>query len=103
MQGGSFIWFIGLFVLMYFIMIRPQLKQKKKRQELLNSVAKGEKIITVGGICGTITALSKDSMVVEIAPNVRIKMLRTAISVRSTDEEEADENLVEENEADNKK
>ena len=94
MQGGSsFIWLIGFFALMYFLMIRPQQKQKKKRQEILDSVEKGEKVVTIGGIHGTITSLSPETMILEIAPNVEITMQRSSIAFVVSEDEEADEDI----------
>ena len=100
MQGSSsFIWLIGFFALMYFLMIRPQQKQKKKRQEVLDSVAKGEKVVTIGGIHGTIASLTKETMMLEIAPNLQIKMQRSSIGFVMADEE-ADEEPDEEPDTD---
>ena len=91
MQGGSsFIWLIGFFALMYFLMIRPQQKVKKKRQEVLDNVEKGERVVTIGGIHGTITSLNSENMTLEIAPNIEIKMQRAAINFVVVDEEDAD-------------
>ena len=90
MQGGSsFIWLIVFFGIMYFLMIRPQQKQQKKRQEILNSLEKGDKVVTIGGIHGTIISLNDKDLVLEIAPNVRITIQRTAVGFVKVDEEPA--------------
>jgi len=95
MQGSSsFIWLIGFFALMYFLMIRPQQKQKKKRQEVLDNIQKGEKVVTIGGIHGKIVSLDKETMMLEIADGVIIKMQRSSVGFvveESTDEIEEDE------------
>lgn len=93
MQGlnNSFLWLLFFIALMYFLMIRPQQKQKKKRQELLNSLGKGDRIITIGGIHAKIVSLNdeENTMVVEIAPNVRITMQRSAVGVMADEENAA--------------
>jgi preprotein translocase subunit YajC len=61
------------------MMIRPQQKQQKKRREMLNSLRKGDQIITIGGIQGTIKALREDRVVLEIAKGVDITILKTAV------------------------
>ncbi len=102
MQGGSsFIWLIGFFALMYFLMIRPQQKQKKKRQEVLDSIQAGEKIVTIGGIHGTITSMTKDTMILEIAPNIEIKMQRSAIGFSVTEEEDNEDDAQIDEDAEN--
>lgn len=84
---NSFIWLILFFALMYFLMIRPQQKQKKQRQELLDNLEKGDKVVTIGGIHGKIVSLTDDDMVLEIAPNTRVTMQRSAVGFVKTDEE----------------
>ena len=59
---------------------KPQKKQQQDRQNLLNSLKKGDKIITIGGIYGTITDLSEKTVKVEIAEGVEITMVRSAVS-----------------------
>jgi len=86
--SSSFIWLLLFFALMYFLMIRPQQKQKKQRQELLNNLEKGDKVVTIGGIHGTITSLDDETMVLEIAPNVRITMQRSAVGFVKVDDDD---------------
>ena len=64
----------------YFMLWKPQKKQQQDRQNLLNSLKKGDKIITIGGIYGTITDLSEKTVKVEIAEGVEITMVRSAVS-----------------------
>lgn len=88
MQGlGSFGWLIIFFAIMYFLMIRPQQKQKKQRQQLLDNLEKGDKIVTIGGIHGTIISIKDDEIVLQIAPNVRISIQRTAVGFVQVDED----------------
>ena len=74
---------IGMFVLMYFLMIRPQQKRDKERRELLAKVAKGDEVVTSGGLCGTVVGLSEKTVVLRVTddePGVKIEFLRSAIS-----------------------
>ncbi|MBQ9763882.1 MAG: preprotein translocase subunit YajC [Phascolarctobacterium sp.] len=64
----------------YFMLWKPQKKQQQDRQNLLNSLKKGDQIITIGGIYGTITDLSERTVKVEIAEGVEITMVRSAVS-----------------------
>ncbi len=95
MEGmASFMPLILIFALMYFMLVRPQQKQKKKREELLNSLEKGENVVTIGGIYGTIVKLNEKDIVLEIAPNVRISMQRGAVGsviVEDVEEEESED------------
>lgn len=64
----------------YFMLWKPQKKQQQDRQNLLNSLKKGDKIVTIGGIYGTITDLSERTVKVEVAEGVEITMVRSAVS-----------------------
>lgn len=84
--------FILIFVIMYFLIIRPQRTQMKKRQEMLNAVRRGDTVVTGGGIVGKVQKVIDDNEVeVEIAEGVRIKVLRsTLMDVRVKGEPVAD-------------
>jgi preprotein translocase subunit YajC len=71
--------FIG--ILFYFMLLRPQAREQKRRQELLNAVKKNDKVITTGGIIGTVADLSEDGRFVtlKVDDSTRIKFLRSAI------------------------
>ena len=82
-QGSAFLSFMPLaliFLVFYFLLIRPQKKQAARQREMINKLTKGTKIVTNGGIHGKITALKGKDIEVEIAPNVRIVLNRSAIS-----------------------
>lgn len=70
---------ILMFVIFYFLLIRPQQKKAKAHKQMLGSLRKGDKIMTSGGIFGTITGINDQVVVIEIAPQVRIKISRGAI------------------------
>ena len=80
--GGfaSFIPLILIFVVFYFLLIRPQQKQAKRHQTYLSELKKGNKVITKGGIYGEITGLTDNVLTLEIADNIRIKVTRDAIA-----------------------
>jgi len=68
--------FGGMFAIIYFIMLRPQQKKQKEHQEMVNSLQKGDRIQTSGGIMGVITGSDQNELTVEIAPQVRVKIGR---------------------------
>lgn len=80
--GGGFAAFLPLiliFVVFYFLLIRPQQKQAKQHQQFLADLKTGDKIVTRGGIHGTITGLTDSVVTVEIAKEIKIKVSRDAI------------------------
>ncbi|MCG6929035.1 MAG: preprotein translocase subunit YajC [Desulfofustis sp.] len=80
--GGfaSFLPLILIFVVFYFLLIRPQQKQAKQHQAFLNDLKKGAKVITKGGIYGEITGITDSVLTLEIAENIRIKVDRSSIA-----------------------
>jgi len=81
--GGGFstlILFGSLFAIFYFLLIRPQQKQRKQHNELLDSLKKGDKVITSGGLHGEISGIKDDLITMEIAPKVRVKVSRHSIA-----------------------
>ncbi len=71
---------ILIMVIFYFLLIRPQQKRLKQHRAMVESLKKGDKIITNGGIHGTITDVKEDFLKVEIADGVRIRLQRDAVS-----------------------
>ena len=69
-----------MFGIFYFLLIRPQQKKAKEHQELLRALKKGDRIVTNGGIFGTVTGIDDRVAVIEISEKVRIKVLRTQIA-----------------------
>lgn len=72
---------VFLFVVFYFLLIRPQQKRVKEHQQMVESLAKGDEIITNGGLLGKITALNDNFVAIEVAPNIEVKVQRQAVSV----------------------
>jgi len=74
---GQFIPLILIFVIFYFFLIRPQQKKVKEHRAMVESLKKGDKIVTSGGITGTITrVIDNDKVEVEIADNVTVEVIR---------------------------
>ncbi len=82
-SGGAgimqFIPLILIFGVFYFMLIRPQQKQAKQQQIFLDELKNGNKVVTKGGVHGTITGLTDSIVTLEIADNVRIKVSRSSI------------------------
>jgi len=76
----SIVWIVLLFVVFYFLIIRPQQQRAKRHQELVSSLKEGDKVETIGGIHGKIIGLDEESLDLEIAPKVVVKISRRAVS-----------------------
>ena len=73
--------FLLIFVVMYFLIIRPQRAQMKRREELLKNIRRGDQVVTGGGIVGKVTKVVDDSeLEVEIADGVKIRVVRSGVS-----------------------
>ncbi len=88
-QGGTF-WaflpFVLIFVIIYFLMIRPQSKKQKELQKMIASLKKGDKVVTVGGIFGTIAGIKENEgiIILKIADNVKIEVAKSSIAKKLT-------------------
>ena len=71
---------IAIFAVMYFLMIRPQQRQKRQHQDMLGQLGKGDKVVTSGGLHGTVAGIKDNSVIVKIADNVKVEVNRSAIS-----------------------
>ncbi|CAA7613832.1 preprotein translocase subunit YajC [Magnetospirillum sp. SS-4] len=77
----QFLPLILIFVVFYFLLIRPQQKRMKQHKEMLNQLRRGDRVVTAGGIIGTINKLVSDTeATVEIAEGVRVRVLRSTIT-----------------------
>ena len=84
--GGKQEWYqfvplILIVVIFYFFMIRPQVKKQKEAKKFLETIKKGDKVVTIGGIHGKIHEVQDTALIVEIADGVRVKVLKSAISM----------------------
>ena len=83
MPGGDFMTFlpmIGIFVVFYFLLIRPQQKRAKETKLMLAALQKGDEVVTAGGLVGKISKLTDQYAAIEIAPNVEINVQRGAVA-----------------------
>jgi preprotein translocase subunit YajC len=79
-----------LFVLMYFVLLRPQMKRQKEHEKLISAVKTGDRVVAAGGIYGTVTNLKDQVVVLKIADNVKIEIQRSTItSVEKSEEKPA--------------
>lgn len=69
-----------MFVVLYFVMIRPQMKRQKETKAMLEALAKGDEVATAGGIIGTINKISESMVTLEVAPGVEMQFQRFAVS-----------------------
>ena len=84
----SIILMVGLFVVMYFVMIRPQKKRQKEEQERRDAVQIGDEITTIGGIVGRVVTVKEDSLVIETgADRTKMKITRWALQTNNTADE----------------
>ena len=70
----------AIFLVFYFLVIAPANKQKRKTQEMLNSLKKGDRVVTSGGIYGTVQGVEPEVVYLKIADNVKVKVARSAIT-----------------------
>mgnify|MGYP001051786691 CR=1 FL=1 len=81
-QGGEMfqiLFLVGLFVLFYFIAIRPQRKRQKEHQQMVSALSKGDEVVTSSGILGKITSIDDNYMVLNVANNVEMKFQRVHV------------------------
>jgi preprotein translocase subunit YajC len=86
-QGGAMmqmLFLVAIIVVFYFFMIRPQVRKQKQEQQFRNSLEKGAKIVTIGGIHGKIVDVSEKTFMVEIDSNVRVRVEKSAVSADAT-------------------
>jgi preprotein translocase subunit YajC len=88
-QGGGsgtymLVWFGLIFVLIYFMMIRPQRKKQKEHQQLLNELKKGDKVVTNGGMFGVVFAIDEDRgrVVLKIGESTKLEFLKSSIAAK---------------------
>jgi preprotein translocase subunit YajC len=81
-QYGMIIFLVVIFALFYFVMIRPQRKRQKEQQSMMQGLQKGDKVITAGGIYGTIDSLSEDSIVIKVEGGTTLRVSRGSVAVR---------------------
>lgn len=77
----SFLPIILMFVVLYFLMVRPQMKRQKEQKAMIEALGKGDEIVTAGGIVGKVTKVSDAYLTVEVAEGTEIVMQRASVTV----------------------
>jgi len=82
--GGSlistFVMFGAIFLIFYFMIIRPQQRRAKEREKMLSNVQKGDKVVTSGGLHGIVAGLDEKTVLLQVSENVKMKFERSAIA-----------------------
>ncbi len=76
---ASFLPIILMFVVLYFLMIRPQMKRQKEHKAMLEKIKRGDEVLTNGGIAGIVTDIGDNFITIEVADNVRIRVQKGAV------------------------
>jgi preprotein translocase subunit YajC len=87
--------FVIIIAIFYFLIIRPQNKKQKETQKMLGSLKKGDKVVTIGGIHGTISSVDGTDVIVKVDENTKIKFLRSAVSNVTNAKDEKQEKIEE--------
>jgi preprotein translocase subunit YajC len=84
--GGAMnmVFLVAIVVVFYFFMLRPQIKKQKLERQFRDSIQKGDKVVTIGGIHGRIVEVSDRTFMVEIDTNVKVKVEKSAVSADAT-------------------
>ena len=80
--GGGFesiLLIVAMFAVLYFLMIRPQMKRAKEHKAMVDGLQKGDEVVTVGGVLGRISKIGEPHVTLEIAPNVEVQVQRAAV------------------------
>jgi preprotein translocase subunit YajC len=86
-EGSGSIWpmiifLVVIFALFYFVMIRPQQKRQKEHQNMMQELQRGDKVMTAGGIYGTIDSVNEDNVVIKVEGGTTLRIARTSIVQR---------------------
>ncbi|MDD3581503.1 MAG: preprotein translocase subunit YajC [Desulfobacca sp.] len=83
-QGGNALWtflpLILVFVIFYFLLIRPQQKKAKEHRQFLENIKRGDRVVTSGGLYGEVTGIADQTVTMEIAPKIRVRIGRGYIA-----------------------
>jgi preprotein translocase subunit YajC len=76
----QFVPMIAIFAIFFFLLIRPQQRERKRKEEMLASLKKGDRVVTSGGLIGTIVGINDQTVTLKIADSVRVECLRSAVT-----------------------
>lgn len=77
---GFLIPILGIFVIFYFLLLRPQQKKQKELQKMIEALKKGDRVMTTGGIFGTVVGLKENILVLKIDENTKIELVKSAVA-----------------------
>jgi len=77
---GTFLPFVFIIAIFYFLIIRPQNKKRKETEKMLSALKKGDKVVTIGGLHGTIQSVKETTVIIKADDNVKLEFLRSAVS-----------------------
>jgi preprotein translocase subunit YajC len=83
-MAGNLILIVGIIVIFYFFMVRPQQKKQKDQKAFLESIKKGEDVVTIGGMHGKVYSIEEDTVTLEIDKGVKMKFEKSAISLEAS-------------------
>ena len=99
MDPSGLIFLILMMVIFYFMLIRPQKRRAQQHRDLVQSLALGDEVVTIGGLLGTVARLEDEAIELEVSPGTRLRFLKSAVARKVTAEtEEAEEEALEANE-----
>ena len=89
-KATPFVWLIAFAVIFYFLLIRPQRQQQKRHQAMLEALRPGDKIVTQGGLVGTITRTDEgpNALRIKLAPGVEVTVMRSHVAARFGEEDQ---------------
>jgi len=94
---GSLLPFVAVILIFYFLIIRPQSKKRKETEKMISALKKGDRVVTIGGLCGTIQSVKETSVIIKADDNVKLEYLRSAISSVVTQAKEEKSKEIEDN------
>jgi preprotein translocase subunit YajC len=89
----GFLPLIAIVLIFYFLIIRPQNKKRKETEKMLAAIKKGDKVVTIGGLHGTVQSLKDTTVIIKVDDNVKLEFLRSAISSVATASKEKEEKI----------
>jgi preprotein translocase subunit YajC len=85
------IFLVGMIVLFWLLIVMPQRRRRQQQEALVHELAPGDEILTVGGLLGTVREVGEDEVLLEVAPDTRVRVAKSAVSGRKDPEAEATE------------
>jgi preprotein translocase subunit YajC len=92
----TFLPFVAIIAIFYFLIIRPQNKKQKETQRMLSALKKGDKVVTIGGIHGTIQSVKEQTVILKVDEDTKLEFSRSAISTVQAASKEEDKKEIEE-------